>query len=144
MSTQSKGQDGPNSTQPPKPNPKSHELLNVTIKSPPFSYAHLEAMRDEPGQNTTDNLQFRSYFSAALTQFLGTTGSAISIDILQVQGNECWVRVPRPDLGAFAAATTAWNGSQDQGVHTMLRLHQCSDWLGTMIGSGGQDTLWNS
>lgn len=144
MSTQSKGQDGPESTPKPKPNPKSHELLSVTIKSPPFSYAHLEAIRDEPADSATDMLQFRSYLSAALTQFLGVTGAAISIDILKVQGNECWVRVPRPDLGAFGAAVTAWSGSQDQGVLTMLRLRQCSDWLGTMVGSDGQDQLWTS
>lgn len=145
MSTQSKGQEGPESTQhKPKQNPKSHELLNLTIKSPPFSYAHLEVRRDEPGHSPTDTLQFKSYLTAALTQFLGSTGAAISVDILKVDNDECWVRVPRPDLGAFAAAITAWPGVKDQGVHNMLRLRQASDWLGSMVGSDGQERLWNS
>ncbi|CRK22883.1 hypothetical protein BN1723_001314 [Verticillium longisporum] len=145
MSTQSKGQDtAPASTQQAHQNHKSHELLTCSIKAPLYSYAHLEVARDEPGTTSTDALQFHSFCTSALTQFLGATGAAISMDILKVQGNECWLRVPRQDLGAFAAALTAWPGTRDAGAHTILRIRQCSDWLGAMVGGDGQDKLWTS
>lgn len=153
MSTQLKGQDGapPSTQEAKKTNPKSHELLSCTLKAPAFSYAHLEVFREGDDRrasgssaSTTDMLQFRSYCTSALTQFLGVTGAAIPLDILKVQGNECWLRVPRPDLGAFAAAVTAWPGTRDQGSHLVLRVRQCSDWLGSMVGRDGQDQLWNS
>ncbi|KAM0447978.1 hypothetical protein ACHAO4_008509 [Trichoderma viride] len=123
---------------------KSHELLTCTIKSP-FSYIHLELLTDPPGAGVElDNLQVKSYCTAALTQFLGITGSAISLDILKVEESGCWIRVPRDDLGPFAAALTAWKGTSDGGVKRLLRIKQCSDWLGMMAGSDGQDQLWNN
>lgn len=91
-----------------------------------------------------DNLQVKSYCTAALRQFLGLTGVAIPLDVLKVEASACWVRVPRDDLGAFAAALTAWKGSSDGGVEFLLRVKQCSDWLGAMVGSHGQDELWNN
>ncbi|RFU79915.1 hypothetical protein TARUN_2311 [Trichoderma arundinaceum] len=124
---------------------KSHELLTCTIKAPPFSYTHLELLTDPSDAAVElDNLQAKSYCTAALRQFLGLTGSAISLDILKVEPRECWVRVPRDDLGSFAAALTAWKGTSDGGVQCLLRIKQCSDWLGTMVGSDGQDRLWNN
>lgn len=125
-------------------NPKSHELLSCTVRAPPFSYAHLEVVRDDPKADPTDTLQLRSYCATALRQFLGATGEAIPIDVLLVRGNDCWLRVPRPDLGAFAAAVTAWPGVRSQeGVHSILRVRQASDWLGSMVGRDGQEDLWN-
>lgn len=124
---------------------KSHELLTCTIKTPSFSYIHLELLTDPPGAGVElDNLQVKSYCTAALSQFLGITGTAISLDILKVQGSACWIRVPRDDLGPFAAALTAWKGTSDGGVKRLLRIKQCSDWLGMMAGSDGQDQLWNN
>lgn len=122
----------------------SHELLTCTIKSPPFSYAHLELATDGPDAIELDNLQVKSYCTAALRQFLGITGAAISMDILKAEGSECWVRVPRQDLGSFAAAITAWRGTNEGGTQCLLRIKQCSDWLGMMVGTDGQDRLWNS
>lgn len=125
---------------------KSHELLTCTIKAPPFSYVHLELLTDPPEATAIqlDNLQVKSYCTAALRQFLGLSGTAISLDILKIEGSECWIRVPRDDLGSFAAALTAWKGTSDAGVECLLRIKQCSDWLGMMAGSDGQDRLWNN
>ncbi|KAK4086894.1 hypothetical protein Purlil1_8844 [Purpureocillium lilacinum] len=122
----------------------SHEILTCTIKSPQFSYAHLELSTNGPEPAQLDDLQVKSYCTAALRQFLGLTGEAISLDILKVDGADCWLRVPRQDLGSFAAAITAWKGASDGGVHSVLRIKQCSDWLGAMVGSDGQDALWDS
>ncbi|KAF5021849.1 hypothetical protein F66182_6106 [Fusarium sp. NRRL 66182] len=126
---------------------KSHEILTCTIKEPPFSYAHLELVTDTLSSSSSvilDNLSLKIYCTAALRQFLGITGTAISIDILKVENNHAWVRVPRPDLGSFAAAITAWRGTSDNGEQVSLQLRQCSDWLGAMVGTDGQDRLWNA
>ncbi|TEA19077.1 hypothetical protein C8034_v009964 [Colletotrichum sidae] len=126
---------------------KSHELLTCTIKAPRFSYAQLELDTDATKVSDVeplDILQVRSYCNAALRQFLGVTGSAISIDILHVEGGVCWLRVPRPDLSPFAAAITAWPGVSEQGCRRVLRLKQCSDYLGVMVGADGQGKLWSS
>ncbi|KZL85125.1 hypothetical protein CI238_09340 [Colletotrichum incanum] len=127
---------------------KSHELITCTIKTPLFSYAQLELVTDSPqaldATAGLDNLQVRSYCNAALRQFLGVTGSAIPVDILKVDGNQCWLRVPRPDLSPFAAAITAWAGVSEQGSRRVLRVKQCSDYLGAMVGADGQDKLWSS
>lgn len=122
---------------------KSRELFALTIKSPPYSYACLEMVLDnlEPAQ--LDALQVRSYCSAALRQFLGDTGVAIAIDIVKVQGAECWLRVPRQDLAAFGAAITAFPGVSQGGQVSILRLRACGNWLGALLGQHGQQKLWN-
>lgn len=149
----------PPSTAPPGTEPRStpkqglessHEILTCTVKAPPFSYVHLELSTDrgpdddDDGAAELDNLLVRSYCTAALRQFLGLTGLAISVDILKVEGRQCWVRVPRPHLGSFAAAITAWKGTSEGNAHCVLRVRQCADWLGMMVGADGHDVLWNS
>ncbi|KAI1477904.1 hypothetical protein K445DRAFT_314795 [Daldinia sp. EC12] len=122
---------------------KSHELASITIKAPRYSYAHLElfsASTADPG--VLDALQVRSKCTSALKQFLGTTGLGIPLDILKVEGQDCWLRVPRDDLGAFSAAITAWQGSYQDGVHSSLRIRGCSDWLGALVGRDREDELW--
>ena len=68
----------------------------------------------------------------------------MSVDVLKTEGNRCWVRVPAPDLAAFAAAVTAWSGTSDGGERVVLRLLKCSDWLGCMVGRDGQEEVWSS
>ncbi|KMQ81611.1 hypothetical protein RF55_25771 [Lasius niger] len=120
----------------------AHDILTCTIKLPPFSYVQLELVTDGPDRIELDNLQAKSYCTAALRQFLGLSGTAMSMDILKAEGRECWVRIPRQDLGSFAAAVTAWKGTNDGATQCLLRIKQCSDWLGVMVGADGQDRLW--
>ncbi|KAI1853615.1 hypothetical protein JX266_001599 [Neoarthrinium moseri] len=121
---------------------KAQELAACTIRAPPFSYAHLEVLRDSAQPAELDAIQVRSYCTAALKQFLGISGTAISVDILKVDGAACWLRIPRDDLAAFAAAITAWQGTYEGGLHTTLRVKGCSDWLGTLVGRQGEDEMW--
>lgn len=119
------------------PKSKSHEIYSTTIRNPTYAYAHLELVTT---QNVLlDELQIRSYLTSALKQFLGATGSGMPIDILKVQGKESWVRVPRQDLGAFAAALTAWSGS---GASTGFVVRAAGDWLGALVGRHDQRRLW--
>jgi len=125
--------------------PKAHDILTCTVKNPPFSYVHLQLNTSAPTQREAlDDLQVKSYCTGALRQFLGLTGQGMSMDILKVQGGDAWVRIPRDDLGSFAAAITAYRGTVEDGVERVLRVKQCSDYLGAMVGSDGQDRIWNS
>ena len=112
----------------------SHEILTCSIKSPPFSYVHLELITDAANDDAKlDQIQLKSYCNAALKQFMGLTGLAVAVDILKVHNCQGWVRVPRQDLSVFAGAITAWGGTSEDGKQTILMLKQCSDWLGTMV-----------
>lgn len=138
-------------SQPTKPL-KTRELTSTTISTPPFAYAHLIATTHS--SSTTDEndidmdegldaLQVRAYCTAALRQFLGDTGVAISIDTLLVRGVHVWLRVPRQDLGAFAAAMTAYGGmARGGGATTVMRVQACGDWLGSLLGRGEEAKIW--
>lgn len=124
----------------PKSKPiKSNQIYQTTIKTPPYAYAHLELIAANH-EMVLDELTLRQYFTAALRQFLGLTGMGVAIDILKVSGRECWVRVPRQDLGALAAALTAWTGSG--GSVSGLRVCAAGDWLGALVGRHDQRTIW--
>ncbi|KAK4453622.1 hypothetical protein QBC34DRAFT_189564 [Podospora aff. communis PSN243] len=133
-------------------NPKARELATLTIKSSPFAYAHLASTTLTPDEdssmalnNPLDALTVRSYCTAALSQFLGATGAAISVDILVVRDENVWVRVPKPDLAAFCAALTAYRGLPRGGASTtLLRLQACGDWLGSLLGRAEETELWAS
>lgn len=114
-----------------------------TIKAPQFAYAHLELHTDgtETEPVALDELLVRSYCADALQGYHGLTGAAVPLDVLKVAGAECWLRVPREDVRALAAALTACRGSVQGGVLCLLRIRQCSDWLGTISGAS-QEKLW--
>lgn len=136
---------------------KSHTLATHTIRSPPFAYAHLELVTSSSSTSSSlsssaavslDPIQVRTYLTSALRQFLGISGQAIAVDVLRVDGARCWLRVPRDDLSAFAAAVTAWPGTAHEGSggaqpqHATFRIRGCSDWLGGLIGQDGMEQVW--
>ena len=142
---------------------KYHELASHTIRAPTYAYAHLELLRHHqqsgsgpaapvpaPPPEELDALQAKTYCAAALRQFLGATGAGIaaSLDVLHVDGARCFVRLPRDDLAAFAAAVAAWQGvvseDLDLGGRSTLRILGCSDWLGTLLGRQSEQRLWAS
>lgn len=139
-------------TAPPSSEPKlskSRELFTCTIKTAQFSYAHLEVLtEDDTSPSSTapavelDDLQVLFLCRAALERFLGVTGLAVPVEVLKVRANQCWLRVPRADLGAFAAAITAYAGQVEGGRRKVIRMRSCSDWLGALVGAEGQETLW--
>lgn len=122
----------------------AHTLFTSTIKEQPFAYAHLELDTDGPQDIKLDDLMVKSYFTAALKQFLGLTGQAIPIDILKAQDSTCWVRLPREDLSSFAAAITAYRGSSDGDTQYILRMKGSSNWLGLLVSQVGQQALFQS
>ena len=135
----------------PKPTSKTLTLTSATLSHPPFAYAQLALAPTTDGPHPPiplDALQARSYLTAALRQFLGATGAAIPLDILLVQDSSVWVRMPQPDLAAFAAAVTAFSGlpssSTTAGGTMLLQLRACGDWLGSLIGREEEGGLWTA
>lgn len=117
----------------------SSTIYTTTIKTPPHAYAHLELITTSQ-ESVLDDLTLRQHLTSALKQFLGLTGMGMPIDILKVSGRECWVRVPRQDLGAFAAALTAWTGSG--GSASGFRICAAGAWLGALVARHDQRKLW--
>ena len=108
-----------------------------------YAYAQLEMVTDGPEEVELDALQVRSHCTSALKQFLGATGTATPIDILKVQGNKFWVRVPRQDLATFAAGITAWPGTTQDGIPSVLQIRSSGNWLGSLLGRSEQHKLWD-
>ncbi|KAM7217855.1 hypothetical protein V8F06_006782 [Rhypophila decipiens] len=151
------------------------ELTSCTIKSPPFAYVHLSTLSslsssgapitppESSQEMIIDPLQVRSYCTAALQRFLGDTGTAIVPDILlirsssssgggkkggQQQEADIYLRLPRQDLAAFAAAITAYpgrrqvsKGNEDRWL--LLQIQSCGDWLGSLIGKAEETDIWD-
>jgi ribonuclease P/MRP protein subunit POP8 len=121
---------------------KGHEITTQTIKTPPFSYACLELVSKSTAQIQLDDLTVRSYITAALTQFLGLTGSAISVDLLKVEGRECWIRVPREDLSPLTAALGGWICESDGHGRVGWLVKASGNWLSSLVGNHGVEKIW--
>ncbi|RDL35130.1 uncharacterized protein BP5553_07061 [Venustampulla echinocandica] len=122
---------------------RGHEITSKTIKAPPFSYACLELKTEAlPSSTDLDEVTVRSYITSALTQFLGITGSAISVDILKIEGAECWVRVPRQDLSPFIAAVGGWTGLTEDG-NVGWRIKAKGNWLSSLVTQTAVGKVWS-
>ena len=133
----------PTSTQQKQKPSKGHEITTTTIKTPPFSYACLELISESMAAIRLDDLTVRAYITAALSRFLGLTGSAISVDILKVEGGECWIRVPREDLGAVTAAVGGWVGENEEREKVGWRVKASGNWLSSLVGDQGIEKVWS-
>ncbi|KAL3427061.1 hypothetical protein PVAG01_00570 [Phlyctema vagabunda] len=129
---------------------KGREITSKTIKAPPFSYIHLELITSSSYQEDLDDLTVRSHIAAALTRFLGLTGSAISVDLLKVDGQECWVRIPREDLSPVVAALGGWvggtgdrNAGNSQG-QVSWRIKGSGNWLSVLVNNKDTRKIWNA
>ncbi|KAK2801710.1 hypothetical protein FQN50_007625 [Emmonsiellopsis sp. PD_5] len=87
--------------------------INFTSRKPPWSYLQLELITQPTTTLSTatplDALTARTYLTSALSQFLGVSGTSISIDILKIERtstghNILWIRVPRDDAAAVVTA----------------------------------------
>lgn len=122
---------------------RGHEITSKTIRAPPFSYLCLQLISDQALTPEPDILSLRSSITAALTQFLGLTGSAIAVDILKLDPGECWIRVPREDLSVVVAAMGGWVGGSESGGRISWKIKAAGNWLSPLVArTDGQD-LWN-
>jgi ribonuclease P/MRP protein subunit POP8 len=108
---------------------------SFTLRNPPYTYIHLSVTSNPTHQpkQPLDAVTALTYLHSALQKFLGITGTAISVDILKVGGQDMWIRVPREDGSAVVAAVSQW-ASHGKGVS--LRVVGRSSWLGGIVGLG--------
>ena len=112
----------------------------TTIRHLPFAYFHLTLISPgtiaKPATTTApiDLLTVRTHLTSALTQFLGITGAATSVDILRVEGRDAWIRVSFEDRAAVTEAISGWVGSD-----VAWKIKESGSWLGGMVGSNGHD-----
>lgn len=104
---------------------------------------------NQPPTNNTNNdpldpLTARTYLTSALSQFLGLTGTSISIDILKISSENAtdtvWIRVPRPDGAAVVAALSSWIGGGSGGSGSVAwRVCGKGNFLNALIAGDGAD-----
>ncbi|CAF9936809.1 MAG: hypothetical protein HETSPECPRED_010452 [Heterodermia speciosa] len=112
---------------------------SFTIRDFPFTYLHLTLLSTSPSPPPLDGLTAHKHLTAALRQFLGITGTAIPIDILKVDDGDVWIRVPREDGAAVAAALGNW---VDAGEGVSWRIRGRGQWLGALVARTGLEKVW--
>ncbi|RKF59363.1 hypothetical protein OnM2_060010 [Erysiphe neolycopersici] len=121
---------------------RGYETLKKTISTPLSAFICLQLNAENSISISLDNLTVHSYLVAALTQFLGLTGAAISFDILKVERDVCWIRVPREDMSAVLAAVSSWNGTSSDPGKLGWIVKAKGNWLSCLIPQ--QETgIWN-
>jgi ribonuclease P/MRP protein subunit POP8 len=112
-----------------------------TLRRPPYTYLHLTCKQLSTNSTSQlDNVMARSYIHAALSQFLGLTGTAIETNPLKVEGKEIWLRVPTEASSAVVAAVSQWT-SLTQGLS--LQVKSKGTWLAAVVARGTtDDELW--
>ncbi|KAL2384587.1 hypothetical protein RJZ90_001901 [Blastomyces dermatitidis] len=123
--------------------------INFTSRKPPWSYLKLQLYEDPvlylSASTSFDALTARTYLSSALSQFLGVSGTSISIDILKIETippglNTLWIRVPRDDSAAVVAAVSSWVGGGAQtGANVSWRIRAKGGFLGALVGGTGKE-----
>ncbi|RAH56824.1 hypothetical protein BO85DRAFT_42003 [Aspergillus piperis CBS 112811] len=134
------------------------KTIHFTSRTPTWTYLKLQLINNPPTTSTPlDPLTARTYLSAALSQFLGLTGTSIPIDILKISpprpswassststggkgaglGSTVWTRVPRDDAAAVVAALSSWiGGSASTATNTS------GAGGGDVGGGGGGSVAW--
>jgi ribonuclease P/MRP protein subunit POP8 len=109
--------------------------VTFTLRATPYTYLQLsvKTITQPLGRAPLDAITARTYLTAALSQYLGLTGTAISIDILKVTDQDFWIRVPRQDASAVVAAVCQWANSQ---VGVSLKIEGRGEWLGGVVAGG--------
>jgi ribonuclease P/MRP protein subunit POP8 len=116
---------------------REETTFSATVR-PPFTYLHLTLLSSDPTLSHTstpiDAITARTHLTSALRRFLGITGTAISIDILKVEGRDVWIRAPQQDGSAVLEAVSGWVGS---GV--AWRVRASGTWLAGVLRGNGRD-----
>ncbi|KXL50684.1 hypothetical protein M433DRAFT_150757 [Acidomyces richmondensis BFW] len=127
-----------------KRTPKKNFIISrTTIRNPPWAYIHLQHLKPTSAHVSSaqpsplDAVTAHLHLKAALSRFLGLHGEAISIDILKLQGNDVWIRVPAGDKNILIAAVGGWVSGKGEG----WRVKGTSSWDARAWSrdGGGQD-----
>lgn len=97
---------------------KQSTLCQFTIRNPQWSYIHLclgSISTSVAASPAIDALTVQLHLQSALSSFLGLHGTAIPFDMLKIQGQDVWIRVPREDASAVVAAVGGWVSKGGEG-----------------------------
>ena len=111
----------------------------ITLRKPPYTYLHISLISSNTSPPLLDTVTVLSYLQSALTQYLGLHGAAIPIDVLKVDDQDAYIRMPYDDGSAVVAAASQWQ-SRDGKVG--LRVKGRSAWLGGLLGREADAKLW--
>lgn len=115
---------------------KPHVLSQYTIRSPPWVYIRLQHLNSSTAPHDLDAVTAHLHLTAALSQFLGLHGAAIPFDILKLEGQDTWIRLPSEDRTALIAAVGGWVSGSGDG----WRVKGWSSWDANAPGrDGGQE-----
>ncbi|KAK3719721.1 hypothetical protein LTR37_004258 [Vermiconidia calcicola] len=116
---------------------KPHILSQFTIRDTPWAYVHLQHLNSSNAVvSDLDAVTAHLHLTAALSQFLGLHGAAIPFDILKIEGQDVWIRLPSEDRSALVAAVGGWVSGSGQG----WRVKGWSSWNADAMGrKSGQD-----
>lgn len=121
---------------------------SAILRRPPYTYLHLSPVSDRSdnfnnarqSQSTPlDAITLLTHLQSALNQSFGLTGTAIPIDVLLIENQDAWIRVPYDDGSNVTAALTQWS-SPTSGI--ALRVLGRGEWLGGLIRRQKKQ-LWN-
>lgn len=116
--------------------PKPNVLSQFTIRNPPWAYVRLQHLNASGDAPNLDAVTAHLHLTAALSQFLGLHGAAIPFDILKLEGQDLWIRLPNEDRSALVAATGGWVNANGEG----WRVKGWSSWDANARGKdNGQD-----
>jgi ribonuclease P/MRP protein subunit POP8 len=115
----------------------SASLKSVThaLRQPQWTYFHLALIRLDAEDPALDMITARQQLTEALSRFLGLIGTTIDVDILKLEDNNIWVRVPRDTSKAFHEAISSWIG---QGQMKYI-VKDKDDWLVRLAMGSGHD-----
>lgn len=119
--------------------------VSFTLRQPPYSYLHVRVQSIPTGssrqvQPPLDEITVRQYLAFAMQQYLGLTGAAIPFDILKVEEQQSWVRVPYEDHYAVLVALSQWTSSSK---NISLQVLSSGSWLGARNGQPFTRALWS-
>jgi hypothetical protein len=118
---------------------KSQDLSNIiqshTLRFAQWTYFHLRLFSLSANPVEHDILTAKQRISAALVRFLGVLGSSIQVDILHLDNNDLWVRVPRECGNAFHEAMSSW--SEADTIKYVVKGRD--DWLVKLLPNKAED-----
>ena len=119
-----------------KRTPKPHVLSQSTIRNAPWAYVHLQHLHSSSTAPDLDAVTAHLHLTAALSQFLGLHGAAIPFDVLKLEDQDVWIRLPSDDRSALVAAVGGWVSGGGEG----WRVKGWSSWDANAMGrDSGQD-----
>ncbi|KAI5788363.1 hypothetical protein EDC01DRAFT_162417 [Geopyxis carbonaria] len=129
---------------------KPRPIERVTIRNHDWSYAHLQMIYDPPytpaessgAEWPPDILTWRTSLTSALKQFLGVTGTAIHIDILHLDKDEAWLRIPRVHMEKFGTAVSGYVGTSE-GRTVGFRTVSIGEFLHGILGRQAEKSVWD-